>query len=262
MRDPIAVLRELGLTAKEARAYLELVHEASLTASTLSARIGDAYPGIYRTLDALIAKGWVTASEGRPRLFTSKPPAEAAAAAYRRVLAGAESAARDFLALGGAGSALSPEIQIGKGLGAALDAIAAAVKSSPENLFVVTPGRIDPDLLRRLLAAFSKARGGVEWYLNAENRGDLSALQEVHGANVRALAVIPKATLSPTRMEHTFLFVGRSRMITLDAFYRDGILDETASHSIQVSDADVVRVQLEALVESTRVLAGRPVPRP
>ncbi|MDH5782875.1 MAG: TrmB family transcriptional regulator, partial [Candidatus Bathyarchaeota archaeon] len=55
------VLRELGLTQYETRAYLALVDKGVLTASQISEYADVPYSKIYEVLASLEKKGWVKA---------------------------------------------------------------------------------------------------------------------------------------------------------------------------------------------------------
>jgi len=251
-------LQALGLTAAEARAYRGLLH-GPRDARSLSSAVLATYPGIYRTLEALVRKGWVRVQGTHPRQFTAIPPSEASRSMRETAIRRLDEALRD-LAVKEGFPAPPPDLAVIKGFDAALAAIGQMAASAEDPLFCVTPGPLDAEVVAEILQALGQAHVGVEWYLNVANRGDVAA----HGAGpqVRALAVIPKARQGPTRLEHTFLFSGRSRMLTLDAAYRDGRLDRAATHALALGDVDIVRTQLEALVEATRALAGRPVPAP
>ena len=255
--DQAEAFQTLGLTATEARAYRELLREPR-DARSLSMSVKATYPAIYRTLNALVRKGWITATITRPRLFTANAPDTVMTAAKQAALRRLETALR--VVLPEAESSLA-DLEILKGFGAAMGRFTNLAKSARENLFCVSPGPLDWEVLAAVRDALAACPQSVEWYLNVANRADLNDLAPL-ATNVRALAVITKPSLGPTRVEHTFLFSGRSRMLTLDAVYREGRLDPVATHGIYLADAEVVRVQLEALVESTRVLAGRPVLAP
>jgi len=80
-----AVLREIGLTSYETRAYLVLLEKGVMTASKISEQGGVPYSKIYETLNSLVRKGWVRAEGGRPRRYYPKSPSEALGAARLRL---------------------------------------------------------------------------------------------------------------------------------------------------------------------------------
>jgi sugar-specific transcriptional regulator TrmB len=76
-----SVLRELGLTDYETRAYLALLEYGVLTASQVSENANVPYSKVYETLASLERKGWIETEQGRPGRHYPKAPSEALAAA-------------------------------------------------------------------------------------------------------------------------------------------------------------------------------------
>lgn len=79
------VLRELGLTQYETRAYLALLDKGALTASQISEFAEVPYSKIYEVLASLEKKGWIKAEHGRPSRYYPKAPSEALEAAKLRL---------------------------------------------------------------------------------------------------------------------------------------------------------------------------------
>jgi sugar-specific transcriptional regulator TrmB len=79
------VLRELGLTRYETRAYLALLDKGPLTASQISEYAEVPYSKIYEVLASLEKKGWIKAERGRPSKYYPKSPSEALEAAKLRL---------------------------------------------------------------------------------------------------------------------------------------------------------------------------------
>jgi len=80
-QDARRVLRELGLTDYETRAYLALLERGVLTASQVSENAEVPYSKVYETLTSLERKGWIETEKGRPGRYYPKAPSEALAAA-------------------------------------------------------------------------------------------------------------------------------------------------------------------------------------
>jgi sugar-specific transcriptional regulator TrmB len=80
-QDARKVLRELGLTDYETRAYLALLERGVLTASQVSENAGVPYSKVYETLTSLERKGWIEIGQGRPGRYYPKAPSEALATA-------------------------------------------------------------------------------------------------------------------------------------------------------------------------------------
>jgi len=71
------ILRELGLTEYETRAYLSLLEKGATTASQISEHANIPYSKIYETLNSLERKGWIETKRGRPSRYYPKSPSEA-----------------------------------------------------------------------------------------------------------------------------------------------------------------------------------------
>lgn len=84
-REAKEVLRELGLTQYETRAYLALLDKGALTASQVSEYAEVPYSKIYEVLASLEKKGWVKAERGRPSRYYPKSPSEALEVAKLRL---------------------------------------------------------------------------------------------------------------------------------------------------------------------------------
>jgi len=79
------ILREIGLTDYETRAYLILLEQGVMTASEVSEHGGVPYSKVYETLNSLERKGWIEAEKGRPSRYFPKAPSEALEAARLRL---------------------------------------------------------------------------------------------------------------------------------------------------------------------------------
>jgi sugar-specific transcriptional regulator TrmB len=71
------MLKEIGLTDYEIRAYLYLLESGLSTASQISEGASIPYSKIYEVLNSLERKGWIRSQENRPRLYYPKSPREA-----------------------------------------------------------------------------------------------------------------------------------------------------------------------------------------
>src|SRR5256885_1765893 len=66
--DAVRALETLGLTGKEAAAYLNLQRSGASSAQQVSQLLGVQYPAVYRILQSLQSKGWIDISRERPDL--------------------------------------------------------------------------------------------------------------------------------------------------------------------------------------------------
>ena len=67
-------LEALGLTGKEARAYMCLLRSGVSTAQQVSQLLGVQYPAVYRILQSLQGKGWIEVSQERPNRYRARGP--------------------------------------------------------------------------------------------------------------------------------------------------------------------------------------------
>lgn len=67
-------LGDVGVPQEQARMYVQLVRRGPSTASELADLLRISRPQAYRLLEALSHEAYVTASLGRPRMFTAAPP--------------------------------------------------------------------------------------------------------------------------------------------------------------------------------------------
>ncbi|NJE05002.1 TrmB family transcriptional regulator [Thermococcus sp. M36] len=83
-KDVKALLRELGLNEYEVRAYLTLIKKGPLTAGELATLSKVPQPRIYDVIRTLMAKGFVTTSQGRPKQVIPLNPESVMDAIRRR----------------------------------------------------------------------------------------------------------------------------------------------------------------------------------
>jgi len=74
MPNPETLLKELGLTEYEAKAYIVLTAKGDLTAERVSVMAKIPLPRVYDTMAALSEKGLVIVTKTRPQKFTSIGP--------------------------------------------------------------------------------------------------------------------------------------------------------------------------------------------
>jgi len=79
------VLREVGLTDYETRAYLSLLEHGAMSAGEVSEHGSVPYSKVYETLNSLERKGWIEAEQGRPSRYFPKSPSEALEATRLRI---------------------------------------------------------------------------------------------------------------------------------------------------------------------------------
>lgn len=74
VEEILEVLRGLGLTEYQAKAYIALVSFGSATPSEVAGRADMPHPSVYRALETLAKKSWVEVALGRPRRYRARAP--------------------------------------------------------------------------------------------------------------------------------------------------------------------------------------------
>jgi len=72
--ETLRVLRGLGLTEYEAKAYVALASIGSAVPREVAGLAEMPYPSAYDALEALAKKGWVEVARGRPKRYHARPP--------------------------------------------------------------------------------------------------------------------------------------------------------------------------------------------
>ncbi len=261
-------LEALGLTGKEAEAYLALVRNGTSTAHRVSDLLGVQYPAVYRILQSLLAKGWIEVSQERPNRYRSRAPrivAEEARQSRSDDLASAAEVVgnlEETLPRGGGGA--DGDLWIYKGAEGVGRKLREIVLSSRTQVLCASPLPVAPEVLRLLVDALGRSRRIVRIVLNEANRDDLPILSGLLGSNMRIEFRFPARPLPNTRLTHTFIFPNDREVFILNSFYREGALVTDKLQGLWVGDMDFVRIQLEATLEALeepRKTRGRRMPR-
>lgn len=246
-------LESLGLTGKEAAAYLCLVKNGASTAHRVSEDLRVQYPAVYRILQSLQGKGWIEVSNERPNRYRARPPRIVAEEAR-------QGRADDLVAaaevVGALEESMSPknrdtdgDLWIYKGPEAIGRKLREIVLASRGGILCASPFPVAPDVLRLLVDALGRSRRPVRLVLNESNRRDAGTLGGILGPNLRLQFRFPDRPLPETRLAHTFVFPNDEEVFILNSFYRDGTLVADKLQGLWVGDMDFVRIQLEAMLQ-------------
>ncbi len=257
--DALGALETLGLTGKEAKAYLALVQNGVSSAVQLAGLIGVQYPAVYRILHSLQEKGWAEASRERPNRYRARNPRVVAEEARQgRAEAIAEAAERAATLVDEYNAkvrASETDLFLYKGPDSVAKKLQEIVLSATGEVLVVSPAAVDAEVLRLVFPALRRSRQRVRVLLNQGNASDVARLRSLLGPPGRVDLVFPPARLPGTRLSHTFVFPSDKELFILNSFYRDGGLVLEKLQGLWIGDADYVRLQLEAMVR------GFPTPR-
>lgn len=258
--DAVRALETLGLTGRESRAYLHLIHDGTSTARQVSQALGVQYPAIYRVLQSLQSKGWIEVSRERPNRYHARAPRimaeEARQSKEESLLAAAEAVAELKEAGSQKGHPLDPDLWMYKGAEPIGRKLREVVLSGGQQILCASPFPVAREVLRLLFDVLGRSRRLARVVLNEANRSDLAELGGLLGRNVRVQFQFPVRPLPKTRLAHTFVFPSEEEVFILNSFYRDGVLVPDKLQGLWIGDMDYVRVQLEAMLLD---LAG---PRP
>jgi len=116
MEDAVKILRKLGLTDYEARAYVNLLSLGWASALKICRTSGIPYSRVYGVLSRLRERGWIEVQGGRPARYTARPPAEALkiflADEERRLRRMVDEAVRRLEQVGGRADVGKPDVWI------------------------------------------------------------------------------------------------------------------------------------------------------
>src|SRR6266487_1275607 len=264
--DASRALETLGLTGKEARAYLGLVRNGVSTAQQVSVHLGVQYPAVYRILQSLQTKGWVEVSRERPNRYRARAPRivaeEARQARGDDLDSAAEVVGRLRESLPSGGREADTDLWIYKGAESIGRKLREVVLSSDRQILCVSPFPVAPEILRLLFDALGRSRRLVRVVLNERNREDLAELGGLLARTMRIQFHFPARPLTKTRLAHTYVFPSDEQVFILNSFYRDGNLAMDKLQGLWIGDMDFVRIQLEAmLLDLSRPRARRALPK-
>ncbi len=246
-------LEALGLTGKEARAYLALLQHGVSTAQQVSALLNVQYPAVYRILQSLQSKGWIEVSQERPNRYRARAPRIVAEEARQSRHDDLASAAELVSELREPSSPHTREtdgdLWIYKGAESIGRKLREIVLSSTSQILCVCPFPVAPEILRLLFDALSRSRRVVRVILNEGNKQDLPEVGGLLGRNVHVSFRFPDRPLPRTRLAHSYVFPSDEELFILNSFYRDGLLVADKLQGLWVGDMDFVRIQLEAMLE-------------
>lgn len=254
-------LESLGLTGKEAAAFLCLVRNGASTAHHVSEELKVQYPAIYRILQSLQGKGWIEVSFERPNRYRARPPRivaeEARQSRSDELVAAAEVVGSLEETTPAKNRETDGDLWIYKGAEGVGRKLREIVLASKGQVLCASPFPIAPDVLRILVDALGRSRRLVRLVLNEANRGDLGTLGGILSPNVRVQFRFPARSLPKTRLAHTFVFPNDREVFIVNSFYRDGHLVADKLQGLWVGDMDFVRIQLEAMLQGLE----EPIPR-
>ena len=250
--DSVRALETLGLTGKEADAYLHLLQHGASTAQQVSQLLGVQYPAVYRVLQSLQSKGWIDVSQERPNRYRARAPRivseEARQSRHDDLLAAAEVVGSLKETPPPKNRGADEDLWIYKGPESIGRKLREVILSSDTQILCVSPFPVAPEILRLLFDALGRSRRLVRVVLSENNRADLAEFGSLLTRNVRVQFRFPARPLSKTRLAHTYVFPSDHEVFILNSFYRDGQFVSDKLQGLWVGDMDFVRVQLEAML--------------
>jgi sugar-specific transcriptional regulator TrmB len=264
--ESVRALETLGLTAKEAHAYLDLLRHGPSTAQQVSQLLGVQYPAVYRVLQSLQGKGWIEVSQERPNRYRARAPRivgeEARQSRHDDLLAAAEVVASLKEATPPKNRGADADLWIYKGAESIGRKLREVILSSDNQILCVGPSPVAPEILRLIFDALGRSRRLARVVLSEGNRDELAEVSSLLGRNVRVQFRFPVRPLPKTRLAHTYVFPSDHEVFILNSFYRDERFVSDKLQGLWVGDMDFVRVQLEAmLLDLAEPKAKRVLPR-
>jgi sugar-specific transcriptional regulator TrmB len=263
----VRALEGLGLTGKEAAAYLCLVRNGASTAHRVSEELRVQYPAVYRILQSLQGKGWIEVSNERPNRYRARPPRIVAEEARQGRVDDLAAAAEVIGSLEEAAPARNRDtdgdLWIYKGPEAVARKLREIVLASRGGILCASPFPVARDVLRLLVEALGRSRRPVRLVLSEANRADAGTLGSLLGPTVRLQFRFPDRPLPATRLAHSFVFPNDAEVFIVNSFYREGTFVPDKLQGLWVGDMDFVRIQLEAMLQGLEELpkSRRRLPR-
>ena len=259
--ETVRALEALGLTGKEAEAYLNLLRHGASTAQQVSQLLGVQYPAVYRILQSLQSKGWIDVSQERPNRYRARAPRivaeEARQSRQDDLIAAAEVVSEMKEAPPAKDRSADTDLWIYKGAESIGRKLREVILSSNGQILCVSPFPVAPEILRLLFDALGRSRRLVRVVLNDVNRPDLAELGALLSRNVRVQFHFAPRPLPKTRLAHTYVFPSDEELFILNSFYREGEFVADKLQGLWVGDMDFVRVQLEAMLLDISVPSGK-----
>jgi len=167
--EAVEVLRELGLSEYEAKAYAALLAMGELTPKEVSSAANIPYTKVYEALRRLEAKGWAIVVSRTPLVYAPRKPGEAIASERRKLEERLRKAEEKLRTLERAG-AVATGIYIVRSFTALARIIRSVVAESSEVLMVVST----PTLLEKIenLLSNGKVRGIIDVSMQAPRHGE------------------------------------------------------------------------------------------
>ncbi|HKZ89717.1 MAG TPA: helix-turn-helix domain-containing protein [Thermoplasmata archaeon] len=251
--DASRALESLGLTGKEASAYVGLLRSGTSTAHEVADLLRVQYPAVYRILQSLQAKGWIEVSQERPNRYRARAPRivseEARQSRTDDLVAAAELIGSLGESAGARNRATDGNLWIYKGAESVGRKLREIVLAGRGPVLCASPFPVDAEVLRLLVDALERSRRLVRVVLNEANRDDVEALAATLGSHLRIQFRFPGRPLPATRLAHTYVFPNDEEVFILNSFYRDGALVRDKLQGLWIGDMDFVRIQLEAMLQ-------------
>ncbi|HEY7588766.1 MAG TPA: helix-turn-helix domain-containing protein [Thermoplasmata archaeon] len=252
--DIAKALETLGLTGKEARAYLGLLRNGVSTAQQVAQNLGVQYPAVYRILQSLHGKGWIEVSQERPNRYRARAPRIVAEEARQNksddLIAAAEVAGALKETLPGKSRDTDGDLWIYKGPEAIGRKLREIILASSNPILCVSPFAVAPEVLHLICDALGRSKRGVRVVLNEGNKEDLARIGAILSRNIRVQFRFPARPAPKTRLAHSYVFPSDREVFILNSFYRDDGFIVDKLQGLWVGDADFVRIQLEAMLEN------------
>jgi DNA-binding MarR family transcriptional regulator len=237
-------LRVLGLTNKEAEALVAVVARGSATAGEISGEIGVHYPVVYRLLSSLERKGWVEASQDRPKYYRprriSAAVEEASQGVVSTVLREAQIVKRGLMAVKDTRRGNeSRGTWIIRGWDATLKKAGDLARKAKKSVFIVGKDPLGEEDVEDILKSLSSTAGYINLYLVAEE--EYTRLRRQYpGVNYQITLRNSKA--DPTRFLTLFIIFDEREALFVNACYRKGKLEKEKVYATWEKNPEVINI--------------------
>lgn len=168
-RDAVEVLRKLGFSDYEAKAYAALLAMGELTPREISSATNIPYTKVYDALKKLEARGWATVVSRSPLVYAPKKVEEAIAIEKRKIEERLKEAEEKLKTLEKAGS-VATGIYVIRNFTALIKAIRNLLADSSEVYMVISSERLFENI--KSLISKGKVKGVIDIDMQAPRYGE------------------------------------------------------------------------------------------
>lgn len=235
-------LRRLGLTNKEAEALYTVAKKGQAPASEVSKGIGVHYPLVYRLLTSLETKGWLEASQDRPKLYRVRDVEEVVREAVEEEIKTVNKAAEKVIA----DLSVVEEVEAEKagtwiirGWGNTIKKARELAKKASKSIYIVGREILGEEELEEIIRALLVSKGYINAYLTSTSR--LPEMRRKY-KEVNYQLTLSGFKPDPTRFITLFIIFDEFHALFINAYYREGRFEKGKVYATWERDPELIEI--------------------